>query len=424
MAIKLEIKELPEPITICLNMIVKDEADIIKNTLENLCSKIKFDYWVICDTGSTDSTKEIIHEFFKDKNISGELHDVPWRDFGYNRTKALEFAYKKSDFLLHFDADDRIEGNLVLPNPLQKGFGYHMKFGQGVNWKRMPLVDNHIKWYYEGVMHEIIATKEHYKTTLITGDYFINTNVEVSARNKRGSMKFVDDAKILEEAFEKKDHLQTRYCFYCAECWRFSGNKDNAIKWYKKTLTLNGWVQEKYWSCLQIGYLYSQLGEPEKAFYYYASSYEYDDNRLEAFYEIIHKARLLGKHKIVLAYYKLLKPIIDKGNKLFIINHIYDYSLDIDISISGYYVNEFKLAINSFKNLFKNCEKIPDHFLKLIVSNLRFYIDKLDDKDQAFYNNFKIFIKLLERKTIDFPKEQKEKIKKLFNNNNKSYFIQ
>ena len=32
MAIKLEIKELPEPITICLNMIVKDEADIIKNS--------------------------------------------------------------------------------------------------------------------------------------------------------------------------------------------------------------------------------------------------------------------------------------------------------------------------------------------------------------------------------------------------------
>ena len=424
MTIRLEIKEIPPPITICLNMIVKDEADIIKNTLENLCSKIKFDFWVICDTGSTDTTKEIITEFFKDKDISGELHDVQWRDFGYNRSKALELAYKKSDFLLHFDADDRIEGNLVLPNPLQKGYGYHMKFGQGVNWKRMPLVDNHIKWYYEGVMHEIIATKAHYKTKLIEGDYFINTNVEVSARNKKGPLKFIDDAKILEEAFEKKDHLQTRYCFYCSECWRFSGNKENAIKWYKKTLTLNGWVQEKYWSCLQIGYLYSQLEEPEKAFYYYALSYEYDDNRLEAFYEIIHKARLSGKHKIALAYYKLLKPLIDKGNKLFIINHIYDYSLDIDISISGYYVNEFKLAINSFKNLFKNSEKIPDHFLKLIVSNLRFYIDKLDYKDQSFYNNFKTFIKLLERKNIDFPKEQKQKIEKLFNNNNKSYFIQ
>ena len=109
----------------------------------------------------------------------------------------------------------------------------------------------------------------------------------------------------------------------------------------------------------------------------------------EVLYEIIHKSRLTGKHNIALAYYKLLKPIKDKGNKLFVINHIYDYSLDIDISISGYYANEFYLAIKSFKNLFKNSEKIPIQLLKLTVSNFRFYIDKLDYKDQDFYNKFK-----------------------------------
>ena len=49
--------------TICLNMIVKNESHIIKNTLEMLCNKIKFDYWVICDTGSTDGTQDIINNF-------------------------------------------------------------------------------------------------------------------------------------------------------------------------------------------------------------------------------------------------------------------------------------------------------------------------------------------------------------------------
>ena len=53
--------------SICLNMIVKNESHIIKNTLEKLCNKIKFSYWVICDTGSTDETIEIITEFFKTK---------------------------------------------------------------------------------------------------------------------------------------------------------------------------------------------------------------------------------------------------------------------------------------------------------------------------------------------------------------------
>ena len=53
---------ITEKPTICLNMIVKDEHHIIVKTLEMLCSKIAFSYWVICETGSTDNTKELIVE--------------------------------------------------------------------------------------------------------------------------------------------------------------------------------------------------------------------------------------------------------------------------------------------------------------------------------------------------------------------------
>ena len=55
--------------TICLNMIVKDEAHIIQKTLENILYYVDLDYWVICDTGSTDDTVNIIESFFKEKNI-------------------------------------------------------------------------------------------------------------------------------------------------------------------------------------------------------------------------------------------------------------------------------------------------------------------------------------------------------------------
>ena len=37
--------------TICLNMIVKDEAHVVKETLENITKYINLDYYVICDTG-------------------------------------------------------------------------------------------------------------------------------------------------------------------------------------------------------------------------------------------------------------------------------------------------------------------------------------------------------------------------------------
>ena len=74
--------------TICLNMIVKNESHIIEKTLENLCSYIKFTYWVICDTGSVDNTIDIISNFFNKKNIDVEIHQHKWQDFGHKRTLA------------------------------------------------------------------------------------------------------------------------------------------------------------------------------------------------------------------------------------------------------------------------------------------------------------------------------------------------
>jgi len=102
----------------CLNMIVKNEAHVIKNVLE--CMKKYIDYYVIVDTGSTDNTKTIIKDYFNNNNIKGEIHDVPWKNFGYNRTKALELCRGKAEYCWVIDADDIICGDLVLPDKLTK----------------------------------------------------------------------------------------------------------------------------------------------------------------------------------------------------------------------------------------------------------------------------------------------------------------
>jgi len=41
--------------TLCLNMIVKNEAHVIENVLD--CVSKYIDYYIISDTGSTDETK-------------------------------------------------------------------------------------------------------------------------------------------------------------------------------------------------------------------------------------------------------------------------------------------------------------------------------------------------------------------------------
>jgi glycosyltransferase involved in cell wall biosynthesis len=103
--------------TICLNMIVKNESHIIASTLQNILDHMQIDYWVISDTGSTDNTIELITAFFHEKNIPGEIFIDEWKDFGHNRTKMLEHAFNKTDYVFIFDADDLICGNVMLsPN--------------------------------------------------------------------------------------------------------------------------------------------------------------------------------------------------------------------------------------------------------------------------------------------------------------------
>ena len=59
--------------------------------------------WVICDTGSSDRTRELIVDALD--GIPGELHQCDWVNFGHNRTELMERAYGKADYLLLIDAD-------------------------------------------------------------------------------------------------------------------------------------------------------------------------------------------------------------------------------------------------------------------------------------------------------------------------------
>src|SRR5271170_959863 len=90
---------------ICLNMIVKNEASVIRRSIAS--ARPIIDHWVIVDTGSTDGTQDIIRDHLRD--LPGELHERPWRDFAFNRSEALELARRKSNYTLVIDADDTLE---------------------------------------------------------------------------------------------------------------------------------------------------------------------------------------------------------------------------------------------------------------------------------------------------------------------------
>jgi tetratricopeptide (TPR) repeat protein len=304
--------------SICLNMIVKDESHIIEKTLEMLCSKICFSYWVICDTGSTDDTREIITNFFKQKNIPGELHDDVWRNFAHNRTLALNKAFNKTDLLFIFDADDDISGDLILPETVDCD-GYYLTFGDGgIIYQRVLLINNRIQWCFKSVIHEFIACLRgngDYVTRTLEGNYHVISGR--SGSRSKDPNKYLKDANILEAAYyeakKNNDDLHMRYAFYCANSYKDAGMSNQAIKWYKITLENNNWHQEKYVSCLYIYNEYCKMDEKETGMYYLVESFKYDCERLECVYLLIQHYCILGLNHLAYQYYGMVKSFYENN---------------------------------------------------------------------------------------------------------------
>jgi len=335
--------------SICLNMIVKNESHIIEKTLENILDYIPITYWVISDTGSTDNTKDIIKNFFKSKNINGELYQDEWKNFAHNRSKALEYAYNKTDYLFIFDADDKVHGNLKLPTKLQHD-QYSFRFGDNYVYYRPLLINNRKKWCFKSVIHNYLCAKEKIGPKYeITGDYHIescrlgNFNLD--------PLKYKKQAEILEKEFhiemDKKEDigLAFRYAFYCGQSYRDYNDIDNSIKWYTKVVEeLNNWSQEKYCSCIELGNLYRKKNNMEKSLYYYLKSLSYDKERIEG---VVFSCQYLKEKKLPLLAISLYNSFkdynhkLDLKNKLFV-NHSFYKNLELEfiISIIAYYIKE------------------------------------------------------------------------------------
>lgn len=403
--------------TVCLNMIVKNESHIIERTLEMLCSKIRFSYWVICDTGSTDNTRELVINFFKQKKISGELYEDEWKNFAHNRTLALNNAYNKSDLLLIFDADDEIRGEVVLPKMVDCD-GYFFNFGgSGITYQRILLVNNRIKWCFKSVIHEFIACLRDngdYTTTTVEGDYYV-----VSGRSGSRSQdphKYVKDARILEEAyFEAKktnDDLHLRYAFYCANSYRDAGMSEKAIEWYKTTLQNNNWHQEKYISCLYMYNEYCKIGEKEKGMHYLVESFRYDTERLECAYTLIQHYCIVDLNRVAYQYYGMVKSFYEThylthfktnfNGKLFVDQSVGNFFLPYYmIIVADKMIGTDPTARDTILKMYEivfitKCFVNSEFHIRNFLYNLQFFIEYSSQHSSTFIELFQSFIDLLD----------------------------
>jgi len=404
----------PHPLKpfMCLNMIVKNESHIIKKTLTNILEKINIDYWVICDTGSTDNTREIIRDFFKEANIPGELHDDEWVNFSHNRNKAIEYAFGKSSYLFIFDADDEICGDLNLPiiydgngHKTMEKDAYHLGFGDknGTQYVRILIVNNNRKGTrFEGVLHEYLSVTKGSSVGTIDGDYYLVSG-RSGNRNKNPN-KYLDDAIILEKAYydalDKNDFLYNRYAFYCANSYYDAGKFEEAVKWYEITTGLHI-PSEKYYSCSRLFYCYRELGQIEKGLAALVNSFKYDKQRIECVHELVVYYCNKEMPDVAYNYYCLFREFYERrfltdgfNNNLFVNCHVSNYHFPYFMIIVSERTKHYDTGIRMYEIIFTKKVQHGDHnSYKNLLFNLQFFIDKVGDP--AFFQLFKEYVDFL-----------------------------
>lgn len=334
---------------LCLNMIVKNEEHIIKETLESVSKYI--DYYVISDTGSTDDTINVIKGFFDEKGISGEIYHDEWVNFGHNRSLAFKHAQGKSDYMWVIDADDVIIGYMDLSS-LTKDY-YALRIGKKLRYYRKNIFKNFkdFQWKYVGVIHEYAhCDKPGMVGGTIPGNYYVESR-RLGDRNKDPD-KYLKDALILEEEI-KKDPTNTRNVFYCAKSYFDSGRYEKAIELYERRIKMDGYQDEIFYSLYQMGLAKLKLGynwpDVERSF---LRAHRHSKYRLEPIYEITRHYRLENDYDnaFIYASYGIKIPFPTKPH-LFLSIEIYKWRIVEEYALAAYYTDRFRESYMAYKKL-------------------------------------------------------------------------
>lgn len=390
---------------ICLNMIVKNESKIITRLLESALPII--DSYCICDTGSTDNTIQMIEDFFSSSQIPGKILQEPFKDFGYNRSYALKqcLDVPNADYILLLDADMILWVNPELSIQQFKESlihdVYHVLQGSdSYYYKNVRIIKNIPGFSYWGVTHEYVSTPEGSKTSDIGKNViFIKDIGDGGAKED----KFLRDIRLLKKGLDENPNSD-RYTFYLANSYKDAGQMKNAIETYKKRIEIGCWREEVWHSYYSMAKCYMALGDVGNAIHSWLEAFHFYPDRLENLYEIIHYYRENGKNSTAYSIFCLAeekRKVKTDYDHLFLQRDVYDYKLDYELSIIGYYCNymNFDLIKSCMKVL--ACSMVDESTINNVLSNYKFYTTSLIEKG-LFNNNVKVLKSIGE--TLDINK--------------------
>jgi hypothetical protein len=366
--------------TICLAMIVKNEAPVIERCLASVLPLI--DHWTIVDTGSTDGTQAVIRRYMKD--LPGILHERPWVDFAHNRSEALAFARPHGDYTLIIDADDvlMLPPGFKLPFLKADSYAIEIRNKERRYW-RPQLVRNALAWRYEGVVHEFLSCPagsdkprslpEELSFKRLPGVH-IQMSEDGARRRSTAAERFRRDAAILESALagETDDFLVARYTFYLAQSLMDFGDKPRALDFYRRRATQTRWPREVFISLLRVARLMEELGHADdEVIAAYLAAHRASPDRAEPLHGAARLCRM--RQRYAEGY-----DIARRGVGL----KIPDVGLFIEDWINAYWIGKFDECLKVCRRLLQT-PTLPGDHRQRVEANANYARDKLRDAQGA-----------------------------------------
>ncbi|MFJ9864414.1 glycosyltransferase [Streptomyces sp. NPDC101165] len=367
--------------TICLNMIVKDEAPVIRRCLESVRTLI--DRWVIVDTGSTDGTQDIIRDVYGD--LPGELYERPWKGFDGSRTEAIELARGTADYLLFMDADDVMDvpPGARLPGLTLDAYRVGIRSGS-YKYRRRALVSTRLPWRYVGVLHEYLECGSRHTIGMLEGATIVVVGGGGRGRGKSARDKYLADAEILQQGLiEEPDNA--RYVFYLAQSWRSAGELEKALETYDRRAGMGGGDEEVFCSRQFAAQIAERLGrEPTEVMDRFLGAHRSRPTRAEALGELARWCRLHGQrwplaHLFARQAVQLPYP---SGDHLFVESAWYEWRALDELAVSAYWVGEHEEAKRCCERLLAG-DALPADERDRVTRNLEVAHRELGSKELA-----------------------------------------
>ena len=364
---------------LALSMIVKNEAPNIQRCLESVAPFIN--YYIVCDTGSTDNTKEIVKNFFDSKGIPGEILDHEWKDFGHNRSLAIQACEGKAQWALMIDADDMITGTLPVEKFNDELDGYVVKIQRGeFVWYRAQLFNiGKTKWWYEEPLHEYAICRQPMNIQKLEGDYAWDVRTEGcrSRQFENDIEKYKNDYEVLKK-YLAEDPKQARKQFYAAQSAFDARMFDVAEQEYIKRAELESWAEEVYFSWLRVGMCRAILEKPiETITDAMMRAYETKPDRAESLYHLscIYRKHGRPRNAFLVASMGLTIPP-PQNDILFVDMANYRWGLLDEVATTAFYVGKYHMGLAACEKLLSEPYLPAEHRLR-VENNKNAYIQAI-----------------------------------------------